>query len=741
MGKARHLPEPVPLGWSDAGREVRVRLMARLRNRLVMHSAGDVMFGRRYETPPAGHDRHQHGGPPPDPGQTPLVPRWDAADGARRVVSSIAPVFRAADLRTVNLETVLSDRPAGNAYPGKRYVLRSATASVAGLRALGVDVAVLANNHTRDFLDGGVADTRAALAKAGVAAVGAGPDPQQAAVPYLRRVAGVDVAMVAYTSVDGSFVNDHYPHGPAVGDTSAKAGWQTRPRLWGFSGGGVTIPQRPRRIGDAWQAYRDMEPRLVPRTAAAVWASLQKVYPELQDWVARRGHGGPAMWDPRTSLEQVRRLARQAKLVVVQCHSGFQFQDASSENLRAMARQAIDAGADIVIAHHPHVLQGMEWYKGRLIAYSLGNFAFDQNFHATFPSTILRTVWDGDRLVQARAIPVELVGYRPVPVVDAAAARAVGRLAERSELSAVATRDASGAVRKFPRTRDAHSRPASFVLEHNTARITADPPVPTVQRVTVTAGGVDRLPADTLSRAQAPVPSGIEMGRDLFGWGGFEDETADPAVAPGGPPPVHWQARSSARVVTGDAAMGRRFLRLSAGGGGTALIRPVARVPLPRHHLYQTVAGEAVPADAEPAYSLRAMVRRSQGASPFARLTAYHFDDTDPTEDPESTQLKTLERPIDVPADERWHQINIDIPARYLDKGNLRGNAAMLYLGMKQSSDGAGRADFDDVELVEWRRPDGGGDFTRYDLVRNSTSRPQELSLQSFRLTAGVPGD
>jgi hypothetical protein len=571
-----------------------------------------------------------------------------------------------------------------------------------------------------------------------MAAVGAGPDPQRAPEPYLHRVAGVDVAMVAYTSVDGSFVNDHYPHGPAVNDTSAMAGWQTRPRLWGFSGGGVTIPQRPRRIGDAWRVYRDMEPRLVLQTAAAMWASLQKVYPELQDWVARRGHGGPALWDPRTSPEQVRRLARQAKLVVVQCHSGFQFQDASSENLRTMARQAIDAGADIVIAHHPHVLQGMEWYKGRLIAYSLGNFVFDQNFHATFPSTILRTVWDGDRLVQARAIPVELVGYRPVPVVDAAAVRAAGRLAERSELSAVATRDASGAVRKFPRTRDADSRAASFVLEHHTARISADPPVPTVQRVTVTAGGVNRLPADALSRAQAPVLSGIELGRDLFGWGGFENETAGQTVAAGGPPLVHWQARSSARAVTGDAATGQRFLRLSADSGGTALIRPVARVPLPRHHLHRTAAGKAVPVDAEPAYSLRAMVRRSPGASPFVRLATYHVDDADPTEDPESTLLKTLERAIDVPADGRWHQVTVDIPARHLDKGNLRGNAAMMYLGMKHSSEGTGRADFDDVELVEWRRPDGGGDFTRYDLVRNSADRPQTLSLQSFRLVAGT---
>ena len=50
----------------------------------------------------------------------------------------------------------------------------------------------------------------------------------------------------------------------------------------------------------------------------------------------------------------------------------------------------------------PHVLQGFEWYKGRLIAYSLGNFVFDQDFLSTFPSVILRTIFEGDRMIDAR---------------------------------------------------------------------------------------------------------------------------------------------------------------------------------------------------------------------------------------------------------------------------------------------------------------------------------------------------
>ena len=44
-------------------------------------------------------------------------------------------------------------------------------------------------------------------------------------------------------------------------------------------------------------------------------------------------------------------------------------------NVVAFSHAVVDAGADVVIGHGPHVLRGMEWYRGRLIAYSLGNFA------------------------------------------------------------------------------------------------------------------------------------------------------------------------------------------------------------------------------------------------------------------------------------------------------------------------------------------------------------------------------
>ena len=68
-----------------------------------------------------------------------------------------------------------------------------------------------------------------------------------------------------------------------------------------------------------------------------------------------------------------------AEVVIVQIHWGIEGDNYPQEKQISLAHKAIDEGADLVIGHHPHVLQGMETYKGRMIAYSLGNFCFGGN--------------------------------------------------------------------------------------------------------------------------------------------------------------------------------------------------------------------------------------------------------------------------------------------------------------------------------------------------------------------------
>ena len=66
-----------------------------------------------------------------------------------------------------------------------------------------------------------------------------------------------------------------------------------------------------------------------------------------------------------------------ADLVIPFMHWGWELEPAPGERQRQLARTMIDAGADVVVGGHPHITQGAEYYRGKLIVYSLGNFVFD----------------------------------------------------------------------------------------------------------------------------------------------------------------------------------------------------------------------------------------------------------------------------------------------------------------------------------------------------------------------------
>ncbi|MBE5038916.1 CapA family protein [Ructibacterium gallinarum] len=77
------------------------------------------------------------------------------------------------------------------------------------------------------------------------------------------------------------------------------------------------------------------------------------------------------------AMEQVKQEG--AELIVVQVHWGVEGSTVPEQSQIALAHAAVDAGADLVIGHHPHVMQGIEEYRGRMIVYSMGNFCFGGN--------------------------------------------------------------------------------------------------------------------------------------------------------------------------------------------------------------------------------------------------------------------------------------------------------------------------------------------------------------------------
>ncbi|MFZ5823129.1 MAG: CapA family protein [Bacillota bacterium] len=98
---------------------------------------------------------------------------------------------------------------------------------------------------------------------------------------------------------------------------------------------------------------------------------------ELRSFEAGPERPGLA-WSVDEQVERDIRAARErADLVVVYPHWGLEYHFEHSARQAELARKMIDAGADLVVGAHPHVIQPVELYKGRLIAYSLGNFVFD----------------------------------------------------------------------------------------------------------------------------------------------------------------------------------------------------------------------------------------------------------------------------------------------------------------------------------------------------------------------------
>ncbi len=92
---------------------------------------------------------------------------------------------------------------------------------------------------------------------------------------------------------------------------------------------------------------------------------------------------------PERVLTQIKSYKQPGNIVIVVMHWGSELDTAPRQWQRAMGRKFIDAGADAVVAAHPHVLQRVERYRGKYIAYSLGNFAFGGNSLARHPETVI----------------------------------------------------------------------------------------------------------------------------------------------------------------------------------------------------------------------------------------------------------------------------------------------------------------------------------------------------------------
>ncbi len=137
---------------------------------------------------------------------------------------------------------------------------------------------------------------------------------------------------------------------------------------------------------------------------------------DTQSWTAAAGTPGLAWADPERIRADVAAVRPLADLVVVQLHSGYEYIEEPSEEQVAAARAAVDAGADLVVGHHAHILQGIHRYNDGVIAYGLGNFLFNIDGP---PETAILNVWlDRDGVRQLEVIPAIVQQYGQPRLAD-----------------------------------------------------------------------------------------------------------------------------------------------------------------------------------------------------------------------------------------------------------------------------------------------------------------------------------
>lgn len=118
-------------------------------------------------------------------------------------------------------------------------------------------------------------------------------------------------------------------------------------------------------------------------------------------------------------IEDIENVEGQADYVFVSLHWGVEYQDMPEVYQRDIAHQLIDAGADVILGHHPHCLQGVELYHGKLICYSLGNFVFDQNWsEKTKEGLLLSLTLNPTEILQAELLPIYINDGQPVVAKD-----------------------------------------------------------------------------------------------------------------------------------------------------------------------------------------------------------------------------------------------------------------------------------------------------------------------------------
>jgi len=129
------------------------------------------------------------------------------------------------------------------------------------------------------------------------------------------------------------------------------------------------------------------------------------------EFFARRNRPGTAPGYEKLVSDDIASARSQADYVIVSFHWGKEASGTTQQYQLRAAHRAVEAGADVIIGHHPHVLQGVEFYKQGIIFYSLGNFTFASKSSVADVSAIIRITFDYNRR-EAEILPLDVLNRR-----------------------------------------------------------------------------------------------------------------------------------------------------------------------------------------------------------------------------------------------------------------------------------------------------------------------------------------
>ena len=133
---------------------------------------------------------------------------------------------------------------------------------------------------------------------------------------------------------------------------------------------------------------------------------------------ATENYAGTAFMETEKMIEAVKKAKQKSDFVIVSMHSGNEYVNKPNSSQVNFAHSAIDAGADLVIGHHPHVVQILEKHKDKYIFYSLGNFIFDQQASETRKGLMIKVYFTKDEITKISLLPIIMKNLAQPEIAD-----------------------------------------------------------------------------------------------------------------------------------------------------------------------------------------------------------------------------------------------------------------------------------------------------------------------------------